>query len=88
MTAEIVVNIETAEKMLDELTTKEMAMLFNDEKFLEDTKMCEMFIYSNKALIECLDKNGRKHIKELYNLVCDWYKKNPEEAELEGYTEW
>lgn len=81
---EIEVDVELAEKVLDNMTADDMAEIFNDEKILErndDTVW-------NYNMIESLNENGRKHIKRLYDMVCHWYECNPEDAEAEGYTEW
>lgn len=81
---ELDVNDEFASAVLDELSADEMAALFNEEKILS----FDLESTWNDNMIECLNENGRKHIKKLYDLVCAWYEKNPEDAEAEGYTEW
>lgn len=80
---EIEVDTGMVEEILDELSAEDMATVFNDEKILGyDNK------HWDKKMTEMLNENGRKHIKKLYDLVCAWYEKNPEDAEAEGYTEW
>lgn len=79
---ELEVNVELAEEVLDELGYGEMAMIFNDEKILEKRES----VWNHKMIGE-LDENGRKHIKRLYDMVCQWYEANPEDAEAEGYME-
>lgn len=83
---EIEVDTDLVEKMLDGLSADEMASVFNDEKILAQND--EAGRYWNKRFVESLNENGRYHIKKLYDLVCKWYERNPEDAEAEGYTEW
>lgn len=80
---ELDVDDELAAEVLDELGYIEMAMIFNDEKILEKRET----VWNHKMIGE-LNENGRKHIKRLYDMVCQWYEANPEDAEAEGYVEW
>lgn len=81
---ELEVNVELAEEVLDNISAYDMATVFNDEKILEKVSQYGW----NDSMIDCLNENGRKHIKKLYDMVCKWYEANPEDAEAEGYTEW
>lgn len=84
---ELMADAELAENVLDNLSPKEMAEVFNDERILSSGWAATESNW-NGRMIKCLNENGRKHIKELYDLVCKWYEENPEDAEAEGYTEW
>lgn len=86
---EIDVDVELAERVLDNISADGMATIFNDEKILEQNifERNDDTAWNNK-MIESLNENGRKHIKRLYDMVCHWYECNPEDAEAEGYTEW
>lgn len=81
---ELDVDDKLAAEVLDELSSWEMAQQFNEEKLLDEN----IGTGWNENMIECLNENGRKHIKKLYDMVCKWYEANPEDAEAEGYMEW
>lgn len=82
---ELEVDAELAEKVVGTLSAKDTAVLFNEEKFLETGVDITNW---NERMVEQLNEQGRKHIKKLYDFVCEWYEENPEDAEAEGYTEW